>query len=287
MRAVIVGIGLVAFLTVIAVVGQFGAANTVYAQATHSLPQSLDKLYPPTANAPVWLMAMFGMGTSFSGMVADFMEGDFANAEKGYADFKGQYKKLSEMVPEWAGDLPGEPMDALGAALKSQDPAKFMPAVDNASKVCHACHVKNMTPVQQKYHWGDFGSIALTDPLSKQDVPFTVFMQMLDGDLSGVQVDLAQGQVDRAREHAAGLATRYGTLKESCEACHDTERTYYVDASITAMIEKLGGALGGASADPGSVQKLVQGIGMESCHKCHLVHAPAALAKHTGKPAAQ
>lgn len=251
--------------------------------ASGTLPASLHEHYPPKAKGPMWLVAMIGMGTSFSGMVTDFAEGDAANAAQGYEDFRRRYGELSRMVPEWTINFPSEPVDALGAALESGDPGQFMPAVERVDHVCHTCHVANMTLVQQKFHWGDFRDIALTDPVSKGDVSFPMLMKMLDGDLSGLQVDLAQGQVDKALEHAVGLAARYETLKESCEACHDSERTYYVDSSVTGMIEQLATLLGSDAADLGGVPKLVQGIGMESCHKCHLVHGPAALAKYVGE----
>ena len=269
-------------LWVHALLGPMGAIGLAQAQASTPLPGSLDALYPPQSNAPVWLQSMLGMGAAFSGMVGDFLEGDFTNADKGFSDFQLQYGNLAGMVPEWKGDFPAEPIEALGLALQSREPARFMSAVDQASKVCHSCHVKNMTRVQQRYHWGDFAGIILTDPVSKGDVPFPVFMQMLDGDLSGVATDLTQGQVDQAGRHAEALAARFDTLKESCGACHDTERSYYVDAGVTGMIGKLGVSLKEPVPDPAGVMKLVQGIGMESCHKCHLVHGPAALAAYEG-----
>lgn len=282
-RVAILALSLFTLFSAHVLLGQTG--GTVPAQATRPLPESLDKLYPPNADGPTWLLAMLGMGTSFSGMITDFTEGDFANAEQGYSDFRAQYGKLSQLVPEWAGSCPPAPMDALGPVLKSRDPAKFMPAVERALEVCHSCHVENMTRVQQKYHWDDFGIMTLTDPVSKGDVKFTAFMHMLDGDLSGLQVDLAQGQVDQARQHAFGLAARYQALRDACTACHDSERSYYVDARITGMIDDLGEALSSTAVDRSSVQKLVQGIGMESCHKCHLVHGPAALARYKNAPA--
>lgn len=283
-RVAVVGVGLLIMVTAWTAVNHLGGTAGVSAQAAGSLPQSLDNLYPPNARGPAWLMAMLGMSASFSGMVTDFMEEDFENADRGYDEFRRKFEEVSHMVPEWADEFAAEPMDALGKALKSRDPAEFMPAVDRASQVCHGCHVKNMTPVQQKYHWADFSIIMLTDPVTKQDMPFTIFMRMLDSALTGVQVDVAQGQMDRAAGQAEALAARYETLKEACEACHDTERTYYVDAGITGMIGKLKTAVGDASGDPAGVQELVQAIGMESCHKCHLVHGPAALARYAGSP---
>jgi hypothetical protein len=76
-----------------------------------------------------------------------------------------------------------------------------------------------MTRVQQKFHWDTFGVITLSDPALKADLPFTVFMQMLEGDLSGVRVDLAQGQMDQARQHAVGLTARYAALQGDWLKC--------------------------------------------------------------------
>lgn len=281
MRRVLVAMAACATLTALTT-AMIDTSNgeTAGARATAALPSSLDDLYPPHARGPVWLVTMIQLGTSFSGFVSDVLEGDFENADRGYAEFRAQYGKLAELVPEWEGLLPIEPMDALGQALQTRDPAAVMPAVDRASGVCHTCHVQNMTLVQQKFHWGDFQRIDLTDPVSGTDVTFPILMRMLDGDLSGIGVDLAEGQPERAREHVAGLAERFVTLEEACGACHDTERHYYVDASIDGLIEQLGTELARPEIDAASVQGLVQGIGMESCHKCHLVHGPAALAAY-------
>lgn len=279
-RIVVLTVGLCAFVAGQVFLGQADETGATHAQEASLLPRSLDKLYPPQADRPVWFLAMLGMGTSFSGIATDFMEDDFANAEKGYEDFRAQYDKLSQMVPEWASNCPTEPMDALRAALKSRDAAKFVPAFEQASEVCHLCHVQNMTPVQQKYQWGEFSVITLTDPVSRRDLPFRGFMQMLEGDLSGVQVDLAQGQVQQARQHATAMAARYETLVEACAACHESERAYYVDSRILAMVSKLGETLASENPDHETVLGLVQGIGMKSCHECHLVHGPAALSRY-------
>jgi hypothetical protein len=45
------------------------------------------------------------------------------------------------------------------------------------------------------------------------------------------------------------------------------------------MVDRLGTVLRGASPEPEAVAELGLGIGTESCHKCHLVHVPAAYAK--------
>ncbi|MHC4489269.1 MAG: hypothetical protein ACYSW7_08865, partial [Planctomycetota bacterium] len=67
-------------------------------------------------------------------------------------------------------------------------------------------------------------------------------------------------------------------LKESCQNCHEGESKYYVDENIEDLLKKLEQALWSKTIDPEAVGVLVQGVGRESCSKCHLVHVPAALA---------
>jgi hypothetical protein len=68
----------------------------------------------------------------------------------------------------------------------------------------------------------------------------------------------------------------------TCQECHGADdRKYYVDGSVRAMVEDLGKAAAEPSLEKAG--KLVMGIGMESCHKCHLVHMPAALAQKKGR----
>jgi len=244
------------------------------------LPLSLDKHYPPAAPGPVYLASMLEMATSLSGMTADLFEGDPANAQAHLENFRAQYLKVSKMVPEWESYYSMAPVDQLAAAMKSEDPGQVMGAVDNLGKACNVCHYRYMVPVQQKYHWGDFATMTVTDPLSKSDYPFVVFKHMMETDMNAVGTDIAQGDKENALKHLGGFEQRFQALKESCEGCHDSERKYYTDESITGMISGIRAKLNEETVDPGAVGQLLQGIGQESCYKCHLVHAPAAYAKY-------
>jgi len=244
------------------------------------LPLSLDRHYPPAAPGPVYLASMLEMAMVLSGMTADRFEGDPANAQTNFDNFKAQYLKISKMVPEWESYFAMAPVDQLEVALKSQDPGQVMGAVDNLGKACNVCHYQYMVPVQQKYHWGDFSALTVTDPISKGDYPFVVFKHMMETDMNAVGTDLGQGQKGNALEHLNGFEQRFGALKEVCEGCHDTERKYFVDENVTGMIAAIRSKLNEENVDPGAVGQLLQGIGQESCFKCHLVHAPAAYAKY-------
>jgi hypothetical protein len=282
MKHVSLGALVVSTLLIIGGFAASGASEDV-ASPIGTLPVSLDNYYPPKAQGPAYLMAMHELATPFSGFVSDMMEGDMANAQANFEKFQLEYIKVSKMVPEWAEFFPLAPVDEAAAAITSGDQGKIMAALERIGKDCHGCHIISMPMAQHKYHWGDFTAITATDPLSNQSVPFAIFMQMLDADMTGIDNDLSQGQLEAAVAHAKGLAARFGALKETCDGCHDTAREYFVDDDVMGMIAKLELALAQEKADPQAVGQLVEGIGMESCYKCHLVHIPAAYSKHEAK----
>jgi len=247
---------------------------------TSTLPSSLDNFYPPKTEQPVYLFRMMGLAMPFSGCFADLSENDIPNAMTNFEKFKAEYAAVSKLVPEWEDDFPTAPVEELETALKSGDQGKVMAAAQKVGKVCHNCHLTKMPLVQFKYHWQDFHTIEVEDPLTKQPVSFVQLKQFMEGNFTGMMVDLQQNQKENAKKQFQGFNARFQTLKETCANCHDTERFYYIDESVQAMIDKLGKAIDSPTTDPKVVQQLGQGIGMESCTKCHKVHVPAALAKY-------
>jgi len=243
------------------------------------LPAALNDLYPPKAQEPVLLMKMHAMNEALTGMIADLSENDGPNAKSNYEQFRKEYVEASKLVRDWTPAFTQEPLDQLGKALATGDQGKVMGAVAKVGQVCHECHLQNMTPVQQKFHWPDFRNVGVTDPVMKTQVDYAQLMQGINLGFTGMGVDLKQGQVENARKHFDAFRTRFETLKETCIACHDTERKYYTDATVLASIDQLGAAISGPSIDPEKVKKLSIEIGTESCMKCHLVHLPATHAK--------
>ncbi len=261
------------------------SANDSKNEESHQLPSSLDALFPPKAKGPIFLKRMFGLATPFTGIVVDLHEGDIENVQADFEMFKKQYEEVSNLVPEWKHDYPLDPVTNLGVALKSGDRAKIMAAHGKVGKVCHECHKEYMTQTYYKYHWKDVETIKVKDPLSKEEVKYSTFMHYISANFTGIRVDLQQGQKENALKQFQGFKARFETMKETCQECHDdkekkTERKYYVDESVMALIDKLGQILNAPTTDSKALGNLMQGIGGESCFKCHLVHVPAALAKH-------
>lgn len=243
-------------------------------------PNSLDMLYPPKAEQPMFLFSMLGMDMSFTGIAADLFENDLQNAKANFEKFKAQYVEISKLVPEWEKNYPMGPLEDLGTALETGDPGNVMPAFEKVGKICHNCHVVTMAKVQQKYHWGDFRAIKVKDPLTQEEVNFSSLKRYMATNFVGIGVDVDQGQKENAQKQFQGFNARFQALEETCVSCHDTERKYYIDESVQALVDQLGQALMEPTIDLKVVGELSMGIGHESCFKCHLVHVPAALAKH-------
>jgi hypothetical protein len=242
------------------------------------LPESLNAFYPPAVDRPVYLQKMLGLETSFSGIVVDLMEDDFDGARGSFEDFQRQYREIAAMVPEWTGMYPVGKVKELGAALAAGNKGQAMGAFAAVGGICHRCHVATMVPVQQKYHWGDFGSITVKDPLSGESTGYPQFKKVLAANLAGITVDLRQGQTDNARKQFEGFRARFEALGASCQGCHEKQSRSFVDREMRDAVEELGAVFQGRTVAPDTAMALVQKIGKESCSKCHLVHVPAAMA---------
>ncbi len=289
-----IGLGLLLLLVVLAAcaknpqpqVDQLTKENQSLKELVGILPASLDNYFPPKAPAPVWLLEMFSLAGPFEGIGGDLQQGDIAGAQANYQAFKTQYAKMAGMVPEWTARFPQAPVDALGQALASGDPAKVGPAMGQVGAVCGSCHQLYMVKVQQKYHWPDFRQVKVIDPLTQQSLSWKDYMVAVSGAFGGVSNDLQQRQLDKACQNFEAFNTRFKTLAGACSNCHATPRTYFVDANVQGMIDQLGKALAATTPDPQAIGQLSGAIGNE-CLKCHWVHYPAQNSKELLEKAAE
>ncbi len=250
--------------------------SKVQKAAVATLPSSLDTLFPPKAEQPLYLFKMLGLGKRFS--ATSLFENDPEHAKTNFEEFKAQYVEVSKLVPEWEKEYPMDPIEELGASLNTGDHEKVMSAHEKVRKVCHECHVIDMPKAQQKYHWGEPYAIRVKDPLTTEEVDYSRLMKYLDANFAGISTYAEHGEGEGARRQLQDFNTRFQTMKETCTYCHHTERKYYVDENQQILVAKLKQALSGSSIDPKIVEALTQEIGRESCFKCHLVHIPAAYA---------
>lgn len=246
-----------------------------------TLPAVLDAQYPPVAGQPLFLFRMIELETSFSGIAVDLQEGDLEGARSSFRDFERLYRETSELVPEWRGEYPEKPVRDLGEAVTSGDRDRAMGAIAVVGEGCHRCHGKTMVPVQQKYRWGNFGGLAVRDPLSETSVEYPLFKRFLAANLAGITINLRQGQIDNARRQFQEFRSRFLSLANTCGGCHEGESRAFADRQILEEVEALGKEFRTDRVDPEAATARIRNIGKESCSKCHLVHVPAAMAAAT------
>jgi cytochrome c556 len=238
-------------------------------------PASMDELYPPKAAAPIYTIKMIELSTYLDSISVDLQEGDGSNAVKDYDAFKNSYTEVSKMVPELETEYKPGLVDALGKAMQSKDQEKVIQALQQIGESCDECHEEYRTSVWAKYIWRDYSSIELKDPLTQEKIPWKVYMIRLSSNYVGMTSDMMQGQIDSSKRNYQAFNSRFNGLAEGCKACHKSERRYFISEDIKGMIKSLGGALNSEKPNIGDIQKLSQGIGMESCYKCHIIHMPA------------
>jgi len=243
------------------------------------LPEELAGLYPPRTREPVYLQRMLGLSSALSGIAADVLESDRDNARAGFARLKSEYVEAAGLVPPWRNRFPLEPLEALETALAGADPRACLEALGAVGATCHACHVDTMVPVQQEFRWRSFAEVSCEDGATGEVLDYAKLMRDLDLAMSGVAADVAQGQRPEAQAYLGLFRERFDQLERTCFACHAGKREYYVDAGVRGQVDQLGAALEEDPVDAERVTALLEGIGDESCGRCHLVHMPAAMAQ--------
>ena len=249
------------------------------------LPPSLDRYYssmpsePP--KPPEFLIKMSELGESMQGIVVNIQQGDMGNATNSFRAFSQQYEELSRFVPEWRGYFRPKAVKELGESLEdaSKDPSKIpgvFEAMGKVGETCHNCHVDNMVPVWNKYNWKDFSTVNISTPYG--DMKWAdAKMKFLDVGLVGIFVNAKKWNQTGAKESFQVFNATFDGLAKACLSCHSTEPRYYVSKDIRAMID-----LAGAKIDAGNLTEaagIIQGVGMESCYRCHVLHVPAQFSK--------
>ena len=243
-------------------------------------PKSLDQYYQKDPSD--FLMAMFGVLGPMGAMETHLKDGNLDKAKKYFAAFKAEYYKISKMVPEWSKHFPSEPMEKLEDALNSGEPMKIQSAAQGVGKTCADCHQEHLPEVWYKYHWKDFGTIKVPDPVSGKLLSFVEYMFGLHHSFSATNTYLSEEKADgkfvKTIEALTDLKYRVDALNVGCKECHgkDDKRKYFTSSDVIDQLSVAGYELETKQPNIDEVNKRLQGVGFESCHKCHLVHVPAA-----------
>lgn len=240
-------------------------------------PASMDNHYPPKAQAPMFLITMFELEGNVTGIMAALEERDVRKAQSYLAKFKEVWVRIGQMVPEWKGYVPVEPVLELEKALAAGDMKKFQETTGKVFASCAGCHQENRTGVWYKYHWGNFEAIKVK--AGNQDVAWVDYMFGLADSIGKAQYHMAEARPAQARQSIETLRGQLTNLRAACTNCHTTERRYFVSDDILGMLSQAAQALAATPPNPQRASEMLNAAGMQSCYNCHLVHQPSAVAK--------
>lgn len=265
------------------VIGLILVTGSVY--TWKKLPPSLDQYYEPNFLStppvpPEYLIDMFELGTSMMGVVVNIDQGDFANATLSYRDFQQNYENSSRLVPQWRKYYDQKAVKRLGKALDAHDIPGVFEAIGEIGETCIRCHRETMPPVWNKYNWRDFETVMIDTPDGPMPWPEAKMKYLVIG-FDGIGVNIRQNNQFGANRSFDLFKAMFDNMTDSCSSCHTSPRMYYVSGDIQTMITDVQSNITDGNLNQAGI--LLQGIGMESCYRCHVLHVPAQFAKTSRK----
>ena len=244
-------------------------------------PKSLDQFYPPHSKQPKWTQQMHKLSNHFGGVFINLKEKDFENVDKHADKLVEEYKKTSEMVPEWEEYFDIKAAEAFAAAAKTHDMAKTGKASGGLGKTCGKCHAEQQVAVWTKYHWPSFHKIKVIDPSSEKEVEFHKFMKQISGSFKAMRVSFVEGQYGKAAKALKAFKSEFMELKSTCSKCHTTDdvKRFYVGGDANKAFKGLAKELNAEKPNPGNFWKNVGLVGKTGCKNCHLTHRTYSMIK--------
>ena len=246
-------------------------------------PKSLSKYYPPQSKEPKWIQQMHKMSTHFGGVFLNLKEKDFENVDMHADKLVEEYKKTSEMVPEWEEYFDIKAAENFAKAAKTHDIAKAGKASGVLGKTCGKCHAEQEVAVWTKFHWPNFHKVMVTDPITEKEMDFDDYMGAISSSFKGVTVNFGEGQYGRSAKALKGFKSRYMELKSICSKCHTTDdvKLFYVGKDANKAFEGLSKELNSEKPNPGKFWKNVGLLGKTGCKHCHLTHRTYSFIQET------
>jgi hypothetical protein len=239
------------------------------------LPSSLQQYYKGRRNK--YALSMIELGRLMGASFEEAYSKNYNHSLEHFQNFREQYDKISQMVPEWRHYFPQEPLqETEQLIMQKAPPEKIRKATKDVENVCTNCHVYEMFKVQSTYHWKKFSDIYIMNEHG-EDVSFHTVMIDLSNKLAVIPTTIQRKDFEAADLHFKDLSDNFIFLEMSCNRCHHQPREYFVDQRVKAHWYQIGGLIRHRKSDIAAYRRLVDQVYEESCIPCHRVHMPVAF----------
>ena len=239
-------------------------------------PNSLKQWYKPDNKRQVWLHTMFTLRRAMQATEEYAALEDGERLKKWAKRFADAYRKLPEMVPEWADEVDLNKLKRLEQAAAKGDFAAIGSTLRKLGTTCRSCHNEYKSVAVIVMRSPDYGKIMVEDSETLEEVPYDKSMVALRTQINRIKIGVEDNRWSSAQTAAEKLKQMLTDLGEGCGKCH---RGAYPKERILGKVtqeklNELDAALDQQNMK--NVGKLLGHIGYAVCARCHGVHRPLA-----------
>jgi len=236
-------------------------------------PPELAQWYKPQNKRQVWLHTMFNLRREMQAIREYAERGDAQRMAVWTERFARHYRKIGEMVPEWASKLDGGGLARLEKAVRAQDIAAVPVLLDALGKSCQACHADYQTVTAILYRAPDFSAIAVPP----SEVPYREHMAVLGRELNRIKIGISDGDSLAAQDALGRLRQGMERLGPTCGQCHRSAAPAYPGPAVARTLEALARAI--PEGDPKQSGRMLGTLAVQACARCHGTHRLAFAAR--------
>ncbi|HID48160.1 MAG TPA: hypothetical protein EYP40_00840 [Chromatiales bacterium] len=228
-------------------------------------PGSLAQWYKPANKRQVWLHNMFKLRREMQAVRLYAESRDPERLEKWIARLGGDYRKISEMVPEWKRKLDLDAMASLEKASREKRYREVLNALERLKESCESCHTDYRAVTATLYRAPDFSTLE-----SPPGRPLKKGMRELIGHVNRIKIAAEDGRTGVALTALVDLEQGMEVLGKTCAACHEKETPAYPGPAIRKTLLSLRVSLEtGTSREQG---RALGNLAVQACATCHGTH---------------
>ncbi len=235
-------------------------------------PTSLEKWYKPANKRQVWLHTMFRLRREMQAISEYAEQNDQAGMEKWIKRLEKDYKKITDMVPEWEDETKPRLLPELEMFADKGDTFRVGRTLKMIQRTCDDCHIKYQPLVTAMYRSPHYDDIKLKDINGNQQ-SFEDNMEALSESVNRILIALDDGHKSASLQARQNLADLLNNLGDSCNNCHKEDE--YPRQRILGKVTQQHLETLQQSINEGRVkdsQKLMGEIAVTVCARCHNTH---------------
>lgn len=235
------------------------------------LPDSLGQWYKPSNQRQVWLHTMFALRREVQAVREYAEQGDGERLVRWAERLAQSYRKLPEMVPEWADEIDTALAERLPKLAGAGDLAGTLVTLDRLERECAGCHREHQAVAALRFRWPRFDRLRVDDAAGGSR-SYPEHMEQLSLEVNRVKIASEDQRWEAAAASLAALRDQLDALGRTCQGCHEgplaRERILGADTQLT--LASLQQALSGQES--AAVARQLGELAVQTCARCHGVH---------------